>query len=98
MSILTELKSLTFQSVNQIAEKITSVYDLRLASIENYALTQEQELAIERYTKLQYLELSKISDDSEYAEAYKLFQVIAKNRPFSDMLDEKFDYLDHTSL
>ena len=66
-----------------------SINELR-AKEERGKLIEEEQLALDRFEKYRVKKLNAASDEDDFHNRYKLFQVLANLSPYEEFLEEKY--------
>ena len=66
-----------------------SINELRTKG-EKGKLTAEEKLSLNRFEKYRVKKLNAASDEEDFHNRYKLFQVLANLSPFEEFLEEKY--------
>ena len=77
------------RSVKSCIGGTVSINELRTKE-EKGELTEEEQLALDRFEKYRVKKLNAASDEDDFHNRYKLFQVLANLSPFEEFLEDKY--------
>ena len=77
------------RSVKSSIGGTVSINELRTKE-EKGELTEEEQLALDRFEKYRVKKLNAASDEDDFHNRYKLFQVLANLSPFEEFLEDKY--------
>ena len=97
---MSSFKDYTNKLLNRTSLKgsIVSINDLQERDFVGEGLSDIERKALFRYEKYRILELNKNLNEESFNQKYMLLQVMANMRDYTEFLDDKYEYLDYTSL